>query len=114
MLENLIKQKPELQTTINEAEEALRSVAEPFKSKIKKAFEALDNIAVQMQNYKSIDALMDDSASDLTLATGVDVRKEGVHSALARAISSSRQAQAIIDTCNWLIAKALKKYIDNE
>ena len=112
MLENIIKQKPELEKILRDAIESLQAVSEPHKTKIKLAFDSIDKIADSMKTYKSIDALMDDSASDLTLATGVDVRKEGIHSALARAISSSRQAQAIIDTCNWLIAKALKEYIN--
>ena len=112
MLENIIKSKPELAPIMRDAIESLHSISEPHKTKIKLAFESIDKIAESMKEYKKIDALMDDSASDLTLATGVDVRKEGVHPALARAISSSRQAQAIIDTCNWLIAKALKEYID--
>ena len=114
MLENTLKQKPELATIIKEATESLASVSEPMKSKIKKAFDALDNIAVEMKSYQKIDALMDDSASDLTLLSGIDVRVNGVHHALARVIHSSDQARAIIDTTNWLIAKAMKGYIINE
>jgi hypothetical protein len=114
MLENIINSKPHLATTIKEAIEALNMVAEPMKSKIKKAFDALDNIAVEMNQYKNIDALMDDSASDLTLLSGIDVRVNGVQPALARVIHSNDQARAIIDVVNWHVAKQLKEYIDNE
>ena len=114
MLENTLKQKPELATIIKEATESLASVSEPMKSKIKKAFDALDNIAIEMKTYQKVDELMDDSASDLTLLSGIDVRVNGVHHALARVIHSSDQARAIIDTTNWLIAKAMKGYIANE
>ena len=114
MLENIINSKPHLAPIMREAVEALNAVSEPMKSKIKKAFDSLDKIATEMKQYKSIDALMDDSASDLTLLSGIDVRVNGVHHALARVIHSNDQAKAIIDVVNWHIAKQLKEYIDNE
>ena len=114
MLENTLKQKPKLAPIIHEATDALNMVSEPMRSKIKKAFDALDNIAVEMKTYQKVDELMDDSASDLTLLSGIDVRVNGVHHALSRVIHSSDEARAIIDTSNWLIAKALKGYISTE
>ena len=114
MLENIINSKPHLAPIMREAVDALNIVAEPMKSKIKKAFESIDKIAVEMKQYKSIDALMDDSASDLTLLSGIDVRVNGVQPALARVIHSNDQAKAIIDVVNWYIAKQFKEYIDNE
>ena len=51
---------------------------------------------------------MDDSASDLTALTGIDVRAEGLEKALARAIGRQDSARAIVDAIKYEIAKALK------
>ena len=114
MLENITKARPELAETMYEALDALRSVGEPYKTKIKTALNALDKVAEEMAIYKDVDSLMDDSASDLTLLSGVDVRKEGLHKALSKVIHSTDQARAIIDASNWLIAKSIKEYLNNE
>ena len=114
MFENLIKQKPHLANSINDAVNAIKDLAEPHKTKIMNGFKTLEKVSFSMEEYKELDALMDDSASDLTMLSNVDVRKDGLHKALSKVIHSTDQARAIIDACNWLIAKAMKEYIDNE
>ena len=51
---------------------------------------------------------MDDSASDLTALTGIDVRAEGIEKALARAIGRQDSARAVLDAIKYEIAKAMK------
>ena len=114
MFENLQKTNPNLAGKVFEALDYLKNVAEPSKSKILIAFEGLSKLADEMKTYKKVDSLMDDSASDLTLLSGVDVRKDGVHKALTKVIHSTDQARAIMDTTNWQIAKVIKEYLSNE
>lgn len=62
----------------------------------------------RFSEYKLNDSIMDDSASDLTALTGIDVRTEGIEKALARAIGRQDSARAVLDAIKYEIAKAMK------
>ena len=62
-------------------------------------------------DYRKYDKMMDDAASDLTALTKVDVRKEGIDTALEHVIGDVK-TRAVLDAVRYEIAKALKELID--
>jgi hypothetical protein len=111
MFEDIIKQKPHLANVLHEAMNALKDVAEPHKTKIMNGFKALDRVSFSMHGYKEADTMMDDSASELTAMTGIDVRKEGVCEALKKVMKygdRDDKAKAIELVIKWHIADYLK------
>lgn len=63
------------------------------------------------EDYKRLDAMMDDAASALTAKTGVDVRQKGLVEALDK-LFDHRHAEAICHAIHYVVAKQLKELID--
>lgn len=94
----------------DEANESIKTLSEPHRSRIIRAFNSMHEITNErFSEYKLNDSIMDDSASDLTALTGIDVRSEGIEKALARAIGRQDSARAVLDAIKYEIAKAMKK-----
>jgi hypothetical protein len=109
MFEELSKKNPRFAYIFDDAEDSIKSISEPHKSRIIKAFQAVAEIANErLSEYKSADAVMDDSASDLTALTGIDVRIDGIEKALARAVGRQDTARAILDAIRYEIGKFRK------
>lgn len=68
----------------------------------------VDTMRGAIENYEHFDAIMDDISTEISARSGVDVRKNGMESALHAILGNEKYASAINKVCQYYCAKILK------